>query len=250
MAGKLADKVAIVTGASSGIGEATALALAAEGAKVAIAARRGDRLEALSQRIQNNGGQALSIVTDIADEAQVEHLIWQTHAAWGRVDILVNNAGVMLLGAINGADTEDWRRMIDINVMGLMYATHAVLPIMIEQGAGHIVNLSSVAGRFARSGGGVYCASKWAVNAFSEALRQEVSPHHIRVTMIEPGLVATDLPQHITNSDAKESAAKQYQSVKNLDPQDIASAISYVVTQPDHVNMNEILVRPTEQVAM
>ncbi|XGV94778.1 MAG: SDR family NAD(P)-dependent oxidoreductase [Leptolyngbya sp. BL-A-14] len=273
MTGKLADKVAVITGASSGIGEATALALAAEGAKVVIAARRSDQLEALSQRIQSSSGQALPIVTsdqlealsqriqsssgqalpivtDVSDEVQIEHLIWQTHAVWGRVDILVNNAGVMLLGAINGADTEDWRRTFDINVLGLMYATHAALPIMIEQGGGHIVNLSSVAGRFVRSGGGVYCASKWAVNAFSEALRQEVSSNNIRVTLIEPGLVATELHQHIINSDAKEAAAQQYKSVKNLDPQDIASAITYAVTQLPHVNVNEILVRPTEQVAM
>lgn len=247
MAGKLIDKVAIVTGASSGIGEATALALASVGATVVIAARRSDRLQDLEARITGTGGKVLSITADVSDEAQVEALVNQTHAKFGRVDILINNAGVMLLGLIDGADTEDWRRMINLNVLGLMYATHKVLPLMKTQGAGHIVNISSVAGRVANAGSGVYNASKWAVGAFSEALRKEVYQNNIRVTIIEPGLVATELPQHITDSAAKEQAKNFYGSVKNLLSEDIANAIVYAVTQPEHVNVNEILIRPTEQ---
>ncbi|MFN6558664.1 MAG: SDR family NAD(P)-dependent oxidoreductase [Nostoc sp. ChiSLP01] len=247
MPGKLTDKVAIVTGASSGIGEATALALAAEGATVAIAARRSDRLQTLEARITSTGGKVLSITTDVSDEAQVEALVNKTHSKFGRVDILINNAGVMLLGSIDGADTEDWRRTININVLGLMYATHKVLPLMKAQGVGHIVNISSVAGRVANAGSGVYNASKWAVGAFSEALRKEVYQNNIRVTIIEPGLVATELPQHIKDSKALEQAKNFYGSVKNLESKDIANAIVYAVTQPQYVNVNEILIRPTEQ---
>jgi NADP-dependent 3-hydroxy acid dehydrogenase YdfG len=247
MSDKLAGKVAIVTGASSGIGEATALALADAGATVAIAARRSDRLEALAKRILDQGGEVLSITADVSDEAQVKAMVQKTHAEYGRVDILVNNAGVMLLGMIDGANTEDWRRMININVLGLMYATHAVLPIMKAQGVGHIVNISSVAGRFANAGTGVYNATKWAVGAFSESLRKEVYQNNIRITIIEPGLVATELPQHITDPAAKERAQQFYGSLKALESEDIAAAIAYAVTQPPHVNVNEILIRPTEQ---
>jgi NADP-dependent 3-hydroxy acid dehydrogenase YdfG len=244
---KLTGKIAIVTGASSGIGEATAIALAAEGATVAIAARRGDRLAALAEKITASGGTALPITADVANEAQVQKLMHQVHAEYGRVDILVNNAGVMLLGAIAGANTEDWRRMININVLGLMYATHAVLPLMKAQQSGHIVNISSVAGRVANAGSGVYNATKWAVGAFSESLRKEVYIDNIRVTVIEPGLVATELPQQITDPAAKERAQNFYGSVKTLESEDIAAAIAYAVTQPPHVNVNEILIRPTEQ---
>lgn len=247
MAGKLNGKVAIVTGASSGIGEATALALAAEGARVAAVARRADRLETLTKSIAQSGGQAIPIVADVADEAQTRDMVDKTNAQWGRVDILVNNAGLMLLGLIDGADTEDWRRMMNINVLGLMYATHAVLPIMKKQGEGHIVNISSVAGRIARAGTGVYNATKWGVGAFSEALRQEVYKDKIRVTIIEPGVVATELQQHITDPSAKEQIQAYVQSMTPLESEDIAAAIVYAVTQPPRVNVNEILIRPTDQ---
>ncbi len=247
MAGKLNGKVAIVTGASSGIGEATALALAAEGAKVAIAARRTDRLETLSKRIKESGGEVLSITADVADEAQVREMVSKTKAEWGRVDILINNAGVMLLGPIFDADTEDWRRMMNVNVLGLMYATHAVLPLMKAQGVGHIVNISSVAGRVANANTGVYNATKWAVGAFSESLRKEVHKDNIRVTIIEPGLTATELPQHITNAETRTRTLTRYESIKALDSEDIAAAIVYAVSQSAHVNVNEILIRPTEQ---
>ena len=247
MAGILQGKVALVTGASSGIGEATALALAKEGASVALSARRSDRIEALVHRIEKEGGQALPIVADVADEAQANDMVRTAHARWGRLDILVNNAGLMLLGPIEGADTEDWRRMIYTNVLGLMYTTHAALPLLKTQGAGHIVNISSVAGRTARAGSGVYNASKWGVVAFSEALRQEVFQDHIRVTVIEPGAVATELTQHITNPNAKKETQDWISTLHPLQSEDIAAAILYAVTQPPHVNVNEILIRPTEQ---
>ena len=178
MAGKLDGKVAIITGASSGIGEATALALAASGARVVVAARRAERLEVLAKRIEASGGSALSIVTDITDENQVDNLVQKTNAELGGVDILVNNAGIGVLGTIETGNRADWRQAFDINVLGVLYATQAVLPVLKAQKSGHIVNISSVAGRTARAGVGVYNTTKWGVNALSEALRQEVyNPH-------------------------------------------------------------------------
>lgn len=247
MAGKLEGKVAIITGASSGIGEATAIALAAQGAQVAIAARRAERLNALAKRIENSGGKGLPIVADVTQETQAQNLVQKVNAQLGRVDILVNNAGVALTGYIDGADTSDWRRMLDINVLGLMYVTHAVLPLLKAQGVGHIVNISSVAGRTARAGFGVYNASKWGVNAFSEALRQEVYKHNIRVTIIEPGVVDTEINNQITDPVAKQRSVDRRKAITPLQSEDIAAAIVYAVTQPQRVNVNEILIRPTEQ---
>lgn len=243
--GKLMGKVAIVTGASSGIGAATAIALAKEGAKVVIAARRSDRLNSIAQTIRDDGGDVLAIVTDATDETQIREMVYQTQSTWGRVDILINNAGIMLLGMIDGANPEDWRRMFDLNVLGLMYATHAVLPIMTTQKQGQIVNVSSVAGRVARPGFGAYSATKFAVNAFSESLRQEVYKDNIRVTLVEPGIVATELSNHITDIDAKARAQEVYDSIRRLESEDIAAAIVYAVSQPPHVNVNEMLIRPT-----
>jgi len=239
--------VALVTGASSGIGEATALALAARGIRVVVAARRADRLEALIEHIQQAGGEALAQNVDVTDEPQVQAMVRCAQEQWGRLDILVNSAGLMLLGPIAGAETEDWRRMISTNLLGLLYATHAVLPLMKAQGNGHIVNISSVAGRTARAGSGIYNATKWGVGAFSEALRQECFQDHIRVTVIEPGVVATDLASHITQAAARETALRRIQEIMPLQSEDIANAIVYAVTQPAHVNINEILLRPTEQ---
>ncbi|BAY43317.1 short-chain dehydrogenase/reductase SDR [Scytonema sp. HK-05] len=247
MAGKLEGKVVIVTGASAGIGEATAIALAQEGATVAIAARRAERLNAVAERIEASGGKALPIVADITDETQANNLVQKTKAEFGRVDILVNNAGVAYLGEIDGGNTSEWRRMIDINVLGLLYTTHAVLPILKEQGVGHIVNISSVAGRTVRAGVGVYNLTKWGVNAFSEALRQEVYKHNIRVTIIEPGLVDTEINNHITDPVARQTSEERRKSLTPLQSEDIAAAIVYAVTQPQHVNVNEILIRPTGQ---
>ncbi|KAF3885193.1 MULTISPECIES: SDR family NAD(P)-dependent oxidoreductase [Nostocales] len=247
MTGKLAGKVAIVTGASAGIGEATAIALANEGAQVAIAARRSERLKAVAERIESNGGQALSIVADVADETQAKDIVDKTNAELGRIDILVNNAGIALVGEINGANTADWRRMFDINVLGLMYVTHAALPIFKAQGTGHIVNISSVAGRTVRAGVGAYNVSKWGVNAFSEALRQEVHKDNIRVTIVEPGMVNTEINDLITDPIAKQRSEERRRSITPLESEDIAAAIVYAVTQPQRVSVNEILIRPTDQ---
>lgn len=247
MAGKLDGKVALVTGASSGIGEATALALAAEGARVALAARRAERLETLSKQISDNGGLAMPIIADVADEAQAHDMLLKANAQWGRVDILVNNAGVMQLGSIDGANTEEWRSMLNINLLGLMYATHAALPLMKAQGGGHIVNISSTSGREVLVKAAVYAATKFGVGAFSEALRKEVYTNKIRVTLIEPGAVATELGNKITDPGAQEWAKTWLQSKTPLASEDIAAAIVYAVTQPPHVNVNEILLRPTDQ---
>jgi NADP-dependent 3-hydroxy acid dehydrogenase YdfG len=247
MVSKLEGKVAIITGASSGIGEATAIALAAEGAKVVIAARRVERLEAVAKQIIDHGGQALSIVSDITDEAQAKNVIQKAHAEFGHIDILVNNAGISFPGRIENADPSNWRKMIDINVLALMYTTHIALPIFKAQKSGHIVNISSVAGRIARAGMAGYNVTKWGVNAFSEALRQEVYQDNIRVTIIEPGLVETEIDQHITDVVAKQEIEARRKAITPLQSQDIAAAIVYAVSQPQHVNVNEILIRPTQQ---
>ena len=247
MIGRLDGKVALVTGASSGIGEATGLALAAEGARIALVARRADRLENLTKRISDNGGIAMPIVTDVANEAQAHDMLLKTNAEWGRVDILVNNAGVMQLGSIDGANTEEWRSMMNINLLGLMYATHAALPLMKAQGGGHIVNISSTSGREVLANAAVYAATKFGVGAFSEALRKEVYTDKIRVTLIEPGAVATELGEKIADTGAQEWAKAWLQSRTPLASEDIAAAIVYAVTQPPHVNVNEILLRPTDQ---
>ncbi|MFN7384986.1 MAG: SDR family NAD(P)-dependent oxidoreductase [Dolichospermum sp.] len=247
MVSKLEGKVAIITGASSGIGEATAIALAAEGAKVVIAARRVERLEAVAKQIIDHGGQALSIVSDITDEAQAQNVIQKAHTEFGHIDILVNNAGISFPGRIENADPSNWRKMIDINVLALMYTTHIALPIFKAQKSGHIVNISSVAGRIARAGMAGYNVTKWGVNAFSEALRQEVCQDNIRVTIIEPGLVETEIDQHITDVVAKQEIEARRKAITPLQSEDIAAAIVYAVSQPQHVNVNEILIRPTQQ---
>ena len=190
-----------------------------------VAARRTDRLEALVERIEQAGGEAIALSVDVTDEQQVQMMVHRLQEQWGRLDILVNSAGLMLLGPIAGADTEEWRRMISTNVLGLLYATHAVLPMMQAQGSGHIVNISSLAGRIARAGSGVYNATKWGVGAFSEALRQECVRDHIRVTVIEPGIVETDLASHTTNIAARENALRRRQNIDPLQSEDIANAI-------------------------
>jgi NADP-dependent 3-hydroxy acid dehydrogenase YdfG len=244
----LQSKVCVVTGASSGIGEATALRLGKAGASVALVARREDRLEALAKQIEGDGGKALPIKSDITAEDQARAAIEKAQSEFGRLDVLVNNAGVMLLGPIQGADTAEWRRMMDVNVMGLLYCTYYALPIMRDQGGGHFVNVSSVAGRTANLGSGVYNATKWAVGAFSESLRQEVLHLNVRVTIIEPGMVATELADHTTSEMAKQAIERMRAEMKSpLQAENIAESIFYAVSQPSHVNVNEILVRPTEQ---
>ncbi len=243
----LTGKVALVTGASSGIGEATAVALADAGAAVAIGARRTDRLGALAARLGDGGASVLQLDLDVTDEAACADAVRRTREELDGLDVLVNNAGVMLLGTIVGADPEDWRRMLSTNVLGLMYMTHAAVEGMVTQGSGDIVNISSVAGRQARKGAGVYNASKWAVNAFSESLRQEVTGRGVRIGLVEPGAVATELRDHITQADAKAAAEKTYTSLRPLQAEDVARAVLYLVTQPPHVAINEVLVRPIDQ---
>jgi clavulanate-9-aldehyde reducatase len=246
--GKLDGKVALVTGASSGIGEATAEHLAAEGASVAMVARRHDRLVELASRIESKDGEALPIEADITDHGKVEALVAQTKGQFGGLHILVNNAGMMLLGPVDGADVEEWRRMIDINLLGLLYCTREAIPVMRESGGGHIVNLSSVAGRRATLGTAVYNMTKWGVVGFSEALRQEALHSNIRVTCVEPGFVDTELQGHNTNPVVVEATEKYRDEIGEvLEAEDIARAITYAVTQPDHVAVNEVLVRPTKQ---
>lgn len=247
MAGALEGKVVAITGASSGIGEATALALAAEGAAVALGARREDRLEDLKGRIESDGGRALAIGVDVGDEASARSFVERAHSELGSLDVLVNNAGVMLLGPIEGADTEHWRRMVDVNVLGLLYCTHAALPVMREQGGGTIVNVSSVAGRFANAGSGVYNLTKFGVGAFSEALRQESVESKIRVVVIEPGFVATELQGH-NEGVVLETIEKMQDTIGDvLQADDIADGIRWAVTRPPHVSINEVLIRPSGQ---
>lgn len=247
MAQQLVGKIALITGASSGIGEATAVALAEQGAAVAIAARRLDRLEALKGKLEADGATVLTLELDVTDEAACSAAVDRTVAELGGLDIVVNNAGVMLLGPIEGADTQDWRRMINTNVYGLMYLTHAAVPHLLTRGGGDIVQVSSVAGRVARAGSGVYNATKFAVNAFSESLRQELTTRGVRVTMVEPGAVATELQSHITHADTKAGIERWIAGMRPLQADDIARAVVYAVTQPSHVSVNELLIRPTDQ---
>ncbi|UTI63185.1 SDR family NAD(P)-dependent oxidoreductase [Paraconexibacter antarcticus] len=242
----LSGRVVAITGASSGIGEATAIACVQAGAAVALAARRGDRIDALAARINDEGGTAVAVPTDVGDERQARAFVEQAYERLGRLDALVNNAGVMLLGAVEGADTEQWRRMIDANLYGVLYCSHAALPVMRAQGGGHIVNVSSVAGRIASAGSAVYNMTKWGVNGFSEGLRQEALHAGIRVTIVEPGAVSTELIGH--NSDAiQTAAASRFAGVTPLTAEDVANAIVYALEQPEHVSINEILVRPSRQ---
>ena len=247
----LAGTVALVTGASSGIGEATALALAEEGAAVALVARRRDRLEALAERI-GGGGTVLVIEADVTEQEQARGAVETTVAELGRLDTLINNAGVMLLGPIVGAPIEEWQRMVNVNVLGLLYCTHAALPHLLAAAAGDprsvadVVNVSSTAGRVARLNSGVYNATKFGVVAFSESLRQEVTARHVRVTIIEPGATATELAFQ-NRPEILEEMAKTFGGIEMLQSGDIANSVRYAVTQPRHVAVNEILIRPTEQ---
>jgi len=245
--GRLSGKVALITGASSGIGAASALALAQEGAAVALVARRQDRLEELANSITAAGGRAEVLALDITDPRQAEEAAARTVSALGGLDIVVNNAGIMLLGPVAGADPSDFSRMLDINVLALMNLTHAALKTMKPQKSGHIVNISSVSGRGAGPTSAGYSATKWAVGGFSEGLRQEVRLDQIRVTVIEPGVVATELTDHITHQDTKSAYEGRIATMTPLEAEDIAAAVVYAVTQPLRVNVNEILIRPLDQ---
>jgi len=246
MAGSLEGKKAVVTGASSGIGEATVEALVGEGAAVSVGARRRDRLEALAERVD---GTVHVHEVDITDEAAARSFIEDSAGAMDGLDILVNNAGVMLLGPVAGADVEHWQRMINVNLLGLLYCTHATLPIMGASGSGHIVNVSSVAGRQASLGSAVYNMTKFGVVAFSEALRQEVLHANVRVTCVEPGFVETELQGHNEHPMVVEAIEKMRKDLGDdvLKAADIADAIVYALSRPPNVAINEVLVRPTKQ---
>jgi NADP-dependent 3-hydroxy acid dehydrogenase YdfG len=247
MSESLEGRKVLITGASSGIGEATALALASEGAAVALGARRKDRLDELAAKIEGEGGKAVAIEADIAHEDQATALVEGAEDALGGLDGLVNNAGVMLLGLVQGADTEEWRTMVNVNLLGLLYCTNVALPIMRDGGGGDIVNVSSVAGRLANMGSAVYNMTKFGVVAFSEALRQEGAHIGVRVTCVEPGFVDTELQGHNTNPMVVEQIDKMRESIDVLEPEDIASAILFAVSQPPRASINEILVRPSKQ---
>ena len=252
MSTSLEGSVALVTGASSGIGEATARALAQLGAKVAVSARRLERLERLASEIGGQGHTALAIQSDVTDQKQAIAAVDRTVDELGRLDIVVNNAGQMLLGPIEDAPTEEWERMIDLNLKGLTYTTHAAIPHLLaaaedsHRRCADLVNISSVAGRIARSGSGVYNLTKHGVGAFSESFRQEFAERRVRSTLIEPGAVDTELTNHIRDG-VREQVRARFADIKTLASEDVADAIAYAVTRPWHVCLNEILIRPTEQ---
>lgn len=246
----LAGTVALVTGASSGIGAAAAAALAGQGAAVALAARRRDRLETLAAEIRDQGGTALVLECDVTDQQQAAAAVERTASELGRLDTLINNAGVMLLGPVTDAPLTEWQRMVELNLLGLLYCAHAALP-HLKRAAGDqprqvadLVNISSVAGRAARLGNGVYSLTKHGVGAFSESARQELARQYVRVSLVEPGATATELASH-NRPEVLESISNQFG--QRMDAADIADAITYIVTRPRHVAVNEILIRPTEQ---
>lgn len=243
--GQLEGRKVLITGGSSGIGEATAKAIVAEGGAVALGARRKDRLDEI---VSGLDGTAVAIEADIADEAQAKSLVEEATEGLGGLDALVNNAGVMLLGPLQGADPDEWRTMINVNCLGLLYCTHYALPAIRDGGGGDVVNVSSVAGRTAALGSGVYNMTKWGVTGFSESLRQEGAHIGVRVTCVEPGFVDTELQGHNDNPVVLEQIEKmRKQTGKVLEADDIANAIVYALSQPEHVSINEILVRPSGQ---
>jgi NADP-dependent 3-hydroxy acid dehydrogenase YdfG len=250
-AARLNGTVALVTGASSGIGEATARTLASEGAALALVARRQDRLEALAAGIRASGGTARAFPADLTADGEAASLVDRAVTDLGRLDTVVNAAGVMLVGPALDAPAEEWQRNVDLNISALLRLTHAALPHLVAaaqqaRGVADLVNISSVAGRQATGGAAVYSMTKFGVTAFSEALRQELAARHVRVSTVEPGAVATELTNHIRDG-VREQSEAWYASMETLQPQDIADAVSYIVTRPRHVAVNELLVRPTEQ---
>jgi NADP-dependent 3-hydroxy acid dehydrogenase YdfG len=248
----LAGTAALVTGASSGIGAATAIALGQRGARVALVARREDRLASVGDRIREQGGVALELGADISDQDQATSAVQRAVAEFGRLDTLVNNAGIMLLGPALGSSVEDWEQMVALNVMGSLYVTHAALPHLVSAAenstrrVADLVNISSTAGRLARPGAGVYALTKFGLTAFSESLRQELIAHRVRVSVVEPGTVDTELVSHV-REDIREAAQTQVGSIEPLLPEDIADAVVHIVTRDGRVAVNEVLVRAAEQ---
>jgi NADP-dependent 3-hydroxy acid dehydrogenase YdfG len=247
ISGMLKNQVAVVTGASSGIGYATVLALAKTGAKVAAGARRVEKLEQLKKETEKLGGECIIVPCDVTKRSDCENLINSAVKKWGRIDVLINNAGLMPLSFVKNLKVDEWEQMVDVNIKGVMYCTAATIPHLIKQNSGHIVNISSVAGRIVFPAGSVYCATKYAVRAFSEGLRQELSTrNNIRVTTIEPGIVDTELTNTITDK-SLEAFVKQSKSIEALKSEDIANSIIFALESPPHMNVNEITIRPTNQ---
>jgi NADP-dependent 3-hydroxy acid dehydrogenase YdfG len=240
------DKAVVITGASSGLGEATARHLASLGASVVLGARREDRIRSLAGELTSNGGKAIAIATDVTDREQVKRLVEMAAKTYGRVDVMINNAGLMPQSPLERLKIDDWDRMIDVNIKGVLYGIAAALPVMKQQKSGHIINVSSVAGHKVRAGGAVYSATKHAVLALSEGLRQEVKPYNIRTTVISPGAVATELPDSVTEPDLSDSFHKFYEEFA-IPADSFARAVVFAISQPDEVDINEILFRPTRQ---
>ncbi len=240
------DKVIVITGASSGLGEATARLLSAQGACVVLGARRSDRIQTLANELTAKGGKAIAKTTDVTDRAQVKALVDAAVQAYGHIDVMINNAGLMPQSLIERLKIDEWDRMIDVNIKGTLYGIAAAVPYMKQQKAGHIVNVSSVAGHKIGPGSAVYAATKFAVRALSEGLRQEVKPYNIRTTVISPGAVATELPDSATDPDAA-ARLKKFYSEYAIPADSFARAVAYAIGEPDDVDVNEILFRPTKQ---
>ena len=238
-------KVVVITGASSGLGEATARLLSAQGATIVLGARRVDRIQAIVDELTNSGGKALAVATDVTDPDQVKALVDAAVQTYGRIDVMINNAGLMPHSPLERLKIDDWNQMIDVNIKGVLYGIAAVLPYMQQQKAGHIINVSSVAGHKVRPGGVVYAATKHAVRVLSEGLRMEVKPYNIRTTVISPGAVATELPNSITEPDIAENVRKGYEIAIPADS--FARMVVFAMSQPEDVDVNEILFRPTRQ---
>jgi len=239
-------KVVVITGASSGLGEAAARHLSADGATVVLGARRTDRIDALAAELAEKGGKALAIATDVSNHEQVKALVDTAIQTYGRIDVMINNAGIMPRAPLERLTIADWDRTIDVNIKGVLYGIAAALPYMKEQKSGHFINVSSVAGHKISADGVVYAATKHAVRVISEGLRQEVKPYNIRTTIVSPGAVATELPDSITQTDLREGMAEWYARVA-IPADAFARAVAYAVSQPEDVDINEILFRPTAQ---
>lgn len=247
MSTNIEGKVVVITGASSGLGEAAARLLSEQRATVVLGARRFDRIQALADELNGSGGKALAVATDVTDRDQVKALVDAAVQAYGRVDVMINNAGLMPHSLLERLKIDEWDRMIDVNIKGVLYGIAAALPYMRQQKAGHIINVSSVAGHKVTQAGAVYAATKYAVRALSEGLRQEVTPYNIRTTVISPGAVATELPDSITEQDVSEDIHDFYDEFA-IPADSFARAVAFVISQPDDVDVNEILFRPTRQV--
>lgn len=246
MTNNIEGKVVVITGASSGLGEATARFLSERGATVVLGARRGDRIRSLADELTGAGGKALAMATDVTDCNQVKDLVDAAVQTYGRIDVMINNAGLMQQSPLERLKIDEWENMIDVNIKGVLYGIAAALPHMQGQKAGHVINVSSVAGHKVTPAGTVYSATKHAVRAISEGLRQEVKPYNIRTTVISPGAVATELSSHITDTESAASIQKFYEGFA-ISADSFARAVAFAISQPEEVDVNEIVFRPTSQ---